>query len=30
MEHEELRLAEALTEEKTWEADGIVVLCASV
>ena len=30
MEHEELRLAEALTEEKSWEADGITVLYASV
>ena len=30
MEHEELRLAEALTEEKAWEADGITVLHASV
>ena len=30
MEREELRLAEALTEEQAWEADGITVLAASV
>ena len=30
MEREELRLAEALTEEQTWDADGITVLTASV
>lgn len=30
MEHEELRLGEALTEEESWEADGITVLTASL
>ncbi len=30
MEHEEPRLAEALTEERAWEAEGITVLTASV
>ena len=30
MEREELRLAEALTEEQVWEADGIKVLTVSV
>lgn len=30
MEQEELRLAEALTEERSWEADGVTVLTASV
>lgn len=30
MEYEEPRLAEALTEEKAWESDGVVVLRASV
>ena len=30
MEHEELRLAEALTEEQAWEADGVTVLRAAV
>lgn len=30
MEHREPRLGEALTEEKTWEADGVAVLRASV
>lgn len=30
MEREELRLAEALMEERAWEADGITVLTASV
>ncbi len=30
MEREGLRLAEALTEEQAWEADGITVLTASV
>lgn len=30
MEREELRLAEALTEEQAWEADGVTVLTASV
>ena len=30
MEHEEPRLAEALTEEQSWEADGVTVLTASV
>jgi len=30
MVHEELRLAEALTEEQSWEADGVTVLTASV
>lgn len=30
MEHEELRLGEALTEERAWDADGVTVLTASV
>ncbi len=30
MEHEEPRLAKALSEERSWEADGITVLTASV
>ena len=30
MEHGELRLAEALTEEQSWESDGVTVLTASV
>lgn len=30
MEHEELRLAEAVTEERAWEEDGITVLTAHV
>ena len=30
MKGETLRLAEALTEERTWESEGITVLCASV
>ncbi len=30
MEHGEARLAEALTEERSWEADGVTVLSASV
>ena len=30
MEHEELRLAEALTAEQSWEADGVTVLTASI
>ena len=30
MKHEELRLAEALTAEKIWEADGVAVLSAAV
>lgn len=30
MEHEELRLGEALTQERSWEADGVTVLTASV
>ena len=30
MEREELRLGEALTEERSWEADGVTVLTASV
>ena len=30
MRYEEARLAEALTEEQSWEAEGVVVLTASV
>lgn len=30
MDHEELRLGEALKEERAWEADGVTVLTASV
>lgn len=30
MEHVEPRLAEALTEEQSWEADGVTVLTASI
>lgn len=30
MEREELRLSEALLEHRTWESDGVAVLCASI